>query len=484
MTDFRTKTLSRNKSYTFILKKENIFDKLKSYMTIDEINNSPALSSALTNSKKIRFNRLVPNEYQVIPIKVKNEKNQNLIDNINSFRKVYFNYNKNIKYSLGEISDMSKRNRQFIKRYNNMVNKSEILDKNSFNYIKALYEKQNYILPKLNDGKNLFKPSLLLSDNDSELKKYINFGFGSSKSNEKTISFLENINDNINNEENYAVNYDMNNNINNGYYNPYSFYGLNKFSKKQMKGILAQKRDNRKIQRTIDSLPDIDYFFSSESKDYLDNLKYFNSNNSSANFSTTLGNNNSSIFDRNIISNRSNILSMRNASKYTLDESKGKNIRKRNKKIKYNFDSNASNSFVDNNNNSLVRLIKKNKKRKKTLKKYINRDNYKQTLETLYNKIANTNDPSIYNTKIKNYLRFRRFRLEPRINKNEICDNMESLREKILKDDSIKKVIYFRKDLGNIFNGKGIINKKDIDIDKKVNEVEDQMIKVFSELKN
>ena len=104
-------------------------------------------------------------------------------------------------------------------------------------------------------------------------------------------------------------------------------------------------------------------------------------------------------------------------------------------------------------------------------------------METLYNKITTSNDATLYNKKIKNYLRFRRFRLDPQINKNNICNNMENLREMICKDDSIKKVIYFRKNMGNFFDEIQGINDKESEIEKKVDDIEDQMIKAFSEMK-
>ena len=129
-------------------------------------------------------------------------------------------------------------------------------------------------------------------------------------------------------------------------------------------------------------------------------------------------------------------------------------------------------------------IVKPKKKRKrKIIKKYINKNNYKEKLETLYNNIINSNDATLYDKKIKNYLRFRRFRLDPQINKNNICSNMENLRDKICKDDSIKKVIYFRKNMGNFFDDIQGINNKESEIEKKVNDIEDQMIKAFSELK-
>ena len=485
MFEFRDKPLIRSSSDISLLKRENTIDKLRSFMSIEEMNKSPALASALTHNKRITFNLLTPNERKIIPIKLKNAKKQHLIDNINSLKKNYFNYNKSIKHSLEDIRNMSKRNSQFIQRYNNMVSKSGIVNKNAFTDIRAEYEKKDYKLPNLE--KNLFKSNLLLSSNDTDLKKYINFGFGTKKSNKKTISFLERMNENINNDikdENQVHDISFFNQINTNLNNRYkaaSLYSLNKMSKQQLKEILSYKREINRIKRTIDSIQDIDYFFSSDNKEYLDTLRYFNSRNTSANFSTSLGNNNSSLFDKNNFGNKSNILSLRNISKFTFDENESKSNKSKNKIIKYN---NIDPNTITENKSLTQLIVKPKKKRKrKIIKKYINKNNYKEKLETLYNNIINSNDATLYDKKIKNYLRFRRFRLDPQINKNNICINMENLRDKICKDDSIKKVIYFRKNMGNFFDDIQGINNKESEIEKKVNDIEDQMIKAFSELK-
>ena len=152
-----------------------------------------------------------------------------------------------------------------------------------------------------------------------------------------------------------------------------------------------------------------------------------------------------------------------------------------------NLEANTASPLIANNikeNKSLTQLINKPKKRKKIIKKYINRKNYKQVLETLYNKITTSTDSTLYNKKIRNYLRFRKFRLESQISKNNICNNVEKLRDMIHKDDSIKKVISFRKNMVTFFKDFQHIHNKEHEIEKKVNDIEDQMIKFFSELKN
>ena len=331
MIEFKASQLLRNNSHASLLKNENIIEKLKSHMTKDQMEKSPSLPSILAYNKRIRFNLLTQRETKINPITVKNEKKQRLINDINSFRKIYFNYNKNVRYSLNELNNRSKENSQFITRYKNMIKKSGLSNKHLFSDIKAEYEKQNYKLPRLDDGSNLFKSNLLLSNNDTDLKKFITYGYGSQKSNERSISFLQKMNegiDNLSKDENGPTMDSIFNRENPNIhfrkkfnYTP-SLFVLNKMSKNEWKEILSCKRDIKKLTKTIDAMQDIDYFFDSDNKDYLDTLRYFNSRNSSANFSTSLGNNNSSIFfkhSNNNSNNNSNILNMRNISKFTFD---------------------------------------------------------------------------------------------------------------------------------------------------------------------
>ena len=502
MIEFKASQLLRNNSHASLLKNENIIEKLKSHMTKDQMEKSPSLPSILAYNKRIRFNLLTQRETKINPITVKNEKKQRLINDINSFRKIYFNYNKNVRYSLNELNNRSKENSQFITRYKNMIKKSGLSNKHLFSDIKAEYEKQNYKLPRLDDGSNLFKSNLLLSNNDTDLKKFITYGYGSQKSNERSISFLQKMNegiDNITKDENGPSMDSIFNRENPNIrfrkkfnYTP-SLFVLNKMSKNEWKEILSCKRDIKKLTKTIDAMQDIDYFFDSDNKDYLDTLRYFNSRNSSANFSTSLGNNNSSIFfkhSNNNSNNNSNILNMRNISKFTFDGNESSIRKSKNKKVSFKINPKTINYFDANKNNENIEnspinkiIIKKPKKSKKIKKKYFNKDNYRKTLETLYNKITTTDDSSKFDKKIKSYLKFRRYILDPKINKDDICNNMEKLRDKICKDISIKKVIYFRKSMGHSNDEIEQINKNESEIEKKVYDIEDKMIKAFSELK-
>ena len=105
-------------------------------------------------------------------------------------------------------------------------------------------------------------------------------------------------------------------------------------------------------------------------------------------------------------------------------------------------------------------------------------------MENLYNNVSKTFDSTKYDKKIKSYFKLRKYRIEPNISKENICKNMENLREMICKDNSIKRVIEFRKNVGDTFNNVNNINSNQNLFEKKINDIEDQMIKSFSALKS
>ena len=176
-------------------------DIIKAHMTLDEIHRNPTLSSALLDNKSLRFSLLTHNGYKINPTLIKSEKKQRLINSINTFRKIYGDYNRKVKFSTKEISNMAKQSNEFVNNYKNVMKKTGMAKKNLFLDVKAEYDKQNYNLPDLYDGKNIFKSSLLLSNNDKEIKNYIIYGFGNKSSNERTIAYLKKMDEGLDKEE-------------------------------------------------------------------------------------------------------------------------------------------------------------------------------------------------------------------------------------------------------------------------------------------
>ena len=193
------KILVRSSSETSMKRNDTIYDKIRSYMSLREINENPVLAQALTQDKRIMISLLTPKNTKVISIKgLKSDKKRHLFENINTFRKSYFNYFKNYNNSMDQITNISKENSSFIKKYHEIEEKTGIKNRDKFEEIKKAYEKKNYNLPTIEGNKNLFGGSLLLSNNETDLKKYIMYGVGSQNSNLKSISYLNKVNQDIN----------------------------------------------------------------------------------------------------------------------------------------------------------------------------------------------------------------------------------------------------------------------------------------------
>ena len=128
-------------------------DIIKAHMTLDEIHRNPTLSSALLDNKSLRFSLLTHNDYKINPTLIKSEKKQRLINSINTFRKIYGDYNRKVKFSTKEISNMAKQSNEFVNNYKNLIrngssqessgrNKSSLMTNNRGFYSLAYYNNQ------------------------------------------------------------------------------------------------------------------------------------------------------------------------------------------------------------------------------------------------------------------------------------------------------------------------------------------------------
>ena len=380
------KILVRSSSETSMKRNDTIYDKIRSYMSLREINENPVLAQALTQDKRIMISLLTPKNTKIISIKgLKSDKKRHLFENINTVRKSYFNYFKNYNNSMDQITNISKENASFIKKYHEIEEKTGIKNRDKFEEIKKAYEKKNYNLPTIEGNKNLFGGSLLLSNNETDLKKYIMYGVGSQNSNLKSISYLNKVNQDINEKtqrEGKKTKLPLgiiksHLNRRGGVDVPSPFYAYYKISNDNIKEIIDNQNEINNLKSIMDVIPEIDYFFEADTKKYLDSLKYFDSRKSSANFSTganlerTSANINSSFCSRKDF-NGSNSSSLRNITRITYNgELKDKT---RNYRVSYN--PNTMSSFLDNQKNkndqtksneipTLTHIIKKPKKKKK-----------------------------------------------------------------------------------------------------------------------
>ena len=470
-------------------------------MTNNEINSNPVISSALTTDKKITFSLLTPSKSKIISIKgLKNEKKQHLVDRINTFRKIYYNYYKNYKYSLEEMNNLSKENSLFIKQYHKLEEKTD-LKQDKFEEIKKEYKKKNYNLPDIEGNKNLFGGSLLLSNNDTDMKKYIIYGVGTEKSNQKSISYLNKVNKGINDDMekkktkvHLAFAKKKKTFRRGGVDVPSPFYAFYKISKDNLKEIMDYKNDINNIKNTIDSIPEIDFFFDADNKNYLNSLKFFDSRKSSANFSTGAnlermsGHNNSSFCSKREF-NASNISSIPDVTRITYNDDK----KDKNKNVSFN--PNTMISFLEqqkikgkqisrNEIPNLTHLNKKLNKKKRFSVIQGNKKEQKKSLEKLYKEVSSSHDTTKQNKKIVKYLTLRKYEILPKLSRYNLCNNLENIREQICKGKTMKKVIELRKYMGDTQESISQMNGNELRTTKSMNEIEDKMIKLFSGFKS
>ena len=495
--------LSKSNSESSLRSTSTIYNKIRSYMTNKEINSNPVISSALTTDKKITFSLLTPSKSKIISIKgLKNEKKQHLVDRINTFRKVYYNYYKNYKYSLDEMNALSKENSLFIRQYHKIEEKTDV-KQDKFEEIKKEYKKKNYNLPDIEGNKNLFGGSLLLSNNDTDMKKYIIYGVGTEKSNQKSISYLNKVNKGINDEMEKEK---KKTKLHLGFAKkkptfrrggvdvPSPFYAFYKISNDNLKEIMDYKNDINNIKSTIDSIPEIDFFFDADNKNYLNSLKFFDSRKSSANFSTGAnldrmsGHNNSSFCSKREF-NASNISSIPDITRITYNDDK----RDINKNVSFN--PNTMISFLDqqkikgkqisrNEIPTLTHLNKKSKKKKRFSVIKGNKKDQKKPLEKLYKEISTSHDTIKQNKKIEKYLTLRKYEILPKLSPYNLCNNLENIREQICKGKTMKKVIELRRYMGDTQESISQMYGNELKTVKSMNEIEDKMIKLFSGFKS
>lgn len=77
--------------------------------------------------------------------------------------------------------------------------------------------------------------------------------------------------------------------------------------------------------------------------------------------------------------------------------------------------------------------------------KYNNLNNSSSKLEKLYEKIKNKDDLLEYNDSIKEYLKGRRYNIEPKISPIDICYHYQNMRKNIIRNDILKKNMKLKK---------------------------------------
>jgi len=261
---------------------------LKSHMSADEITIHPLIGDLTKKVKRIKFASLMNVKPKLTPIKdIKDEKKIKLIENVNSFRKIFYDYNKNQKYPKKDEINIYKGQKKynFYEKYKIIKNIDTLGEKQMLEEIEALYKNKDFSVPSItkNDS-SLFNGNLLLL-NEKNIKNSILYQLTSDKSNNNSISFLKRIQNNINNQIlgkpplpkitkiNEVGNVEVpkdNKEDNNKEEKIY-------FNKHKIDEISKSLNYINSIKETINTIDDIDYFFDSNNKDYFNYIKNPNS---------------------------------------------------------------------------------------------------------------------------------------------------------------------------------------------------------------
>ena len=577
---------------------------LKSHMSADEIAIHPVIGDLTKKVKRIKFAPLINVKPKLTPIKdIKDEKKIKLIKNVNSFRKILYDYNKSQKYPKKDEINIYKgqKNYNFYEKYKIIKNNDTLGEKQMLEELETLYKNKDISVPSVNkNDNNLFKGNLLLL-NEKNIKNSILYQLTSDKSNKNSMSFLKKIQTKINNQilgkpplpkitkikegcnaEVPKDDKDNNNKTEKIFYN-----------KQNIEEISNSHNYINSIKETINTIDDIDYFFDSNNKDYFNYLKNPNSkistrvNSALGVFPLTNTNLNNNIKHNSAINiydlkqnfkfnnqdtNKNNNSSLDifkinlNKKRFSDFNDRDKNNEKRNKVINFKFDDKILSNTVKNNNrnNSVdyskigqidftknpnlikikkINLNRKAEKSKTSLNLNLNSTknnkspnlkvqiverpvarkrssiNYNQInitldksssnypmerrkslpyiygpkpmydpkliVEKLYDKIKDKDDTLEYDYLIKNYLKNRRYNLEAKISPSDVCNNYQVVRENIVRNDFLKRNMRLKKISG--FDDSASFEKMKSDYEKnkfKINNVADEMNKVFSKLNN
>ena len=459
---------NKNKKINKFSSKE-IFNK---FLTIEQLKKHPEIIPAIKGDKKVRLNILTGINPKVINIKgIQNQNKIKFASRLNSFNKLYFDfYKKNINIK-DEIKMLIQENKEFSKKYN-ISYKNNIKEK--FNDIKSEYEKRHYYISPIKENKNLFKGNILLQ-NQEELKNYILYDLGTPMSNSKSLSFLHKINGKLGDKTSERELKKINQKLDK------ISLGEDKIIKDHKCEIKKTKDNIAEIKETFNSINEMNYFFDSDTKNYLENLRTDNSRESSAKISTRVNSainclNNSKFSHKNSLNN---LLGNKNKKIFKLkilnminnineNKKKGSQIIIRNNK---HNNENSLNNETNNNNFNYFKTIDSN-------------DSNQSSFEKLYYKISTQENVLKFQPQLKKFLKKKKFDISLNINPISVCNNFESTREIINRSDFFKQNMQLRKQIKeNNFNTDRI-NNKDMKIKDEINCIEDKMIKLFCDINN
>jgi hypothetical protein len=450
--------------------KYSLKDIFRSYLTIEELRRHPEITPAVKGDKKLTLDILSKKKPKIIKSKgIRNERKIKFASYLNSFHKIFFDYYKDQRKSNDIIYSLSQENKQFIKKYKKTnLNKKSYKEK--FNDIKLGYQKMNYYVPSLEDKKNLFNGNILLSNNQ-ELKDYISNDLGNHLSNSKSLSFLHKINLKLGDKTSEKKLEQINRHID------MALINKDKIEKDKLKEIKKDQIDIDNIRGTINSIDDIDYFFDTNNKQYLEILRSQESVENSLKLTTRVNSANNCFENVKVQNNLNTIENVKLSDRQLMNKQKSTNDFNKNFNIKQlGVKLNRINSVCEEKMSNIY-LEKYNKMD-------VIQDVNKSPLEKLYDEISTKKNVMSYQPKIKEYLQSKNYDLSHKINISSVCNNLEKARLKINDSKNLIKDMQLRKQLSSVASNIDKIKNKDVNMKIKMNNVEDKIIKLFCNINN
>ena len=258
---------------------------IKAHMSEGDIQAHPVISVLNHKIKRLRFSSITNSRPKLTSTKdIQDNKKIKLINNINSFRKAFYEFNKSKKYPQKEHIKLyrGEKNYNFYEKYKIIKNKGDLRNKALLEEIENLYKKKNMPIPSINkDEQNLFNANLLKLK-EKKIKNTILYNLISEKSNIKAIGYFRKMQHKIDNQiYGNQMSLPQISNLLDGYQNYVNSGEIldDKNDENKEKEIINNIDKNslslyaNTIRETMNAMDEIDYFFDSNNKDYLNHLK-------------------------------------------------------------------------------------------------------------------------------------------------------------------------------------------------------------------
>ena len=258
---------------------------IKAHMSEEDMKAHPEISVLKNKIKRLRFSSITNLRPKYTSTKdIKDNKKIKLINNINSFKNIFYEFNKNKKYPQKEQIKIYKGeiNYNFYEQYKIIKNKEELRNKALLEEIENLYKKKNMPIPSINkDEQNLFNANLLILK-EKNIKNSILYNLISEKSNQKSIGYFKKMQYKIDNQ---LYGNQMNLQQISNLFDEYQQFVnsgeiLNDKKDENKEKVIINNIDKHSlsqyintIRETMNTMDDIDYFFDSNNKEYFYYLK-------------------------------------------------------------------------------------------------------------------------------------------------------------------------------------------------------------------